>query len=551
MKRLLAYLFIVLGLGLTFNVNASAESGYCIDGLTSSFYRDVDGKKHFLKGSYWVKKIKNRKHRDCHEEEFISKAKYEAQYKKIKKLVGPFKKKKSIPLNSILTSIKGTHVLVEYNRIYESINNTKITKAEPSQTQKVARKNIKYPELLYFPDITSGMKLPNIANEGDVYKFLVTNLTNNSKWFESINSNKNIAESEALNKCKKYFKDTNTDDACLINSISILNENSNNIVKQYFVWDQQKLLFYDKTKTQIAKAEPSQTQKVAKIENLNPKKNISKSSNNKVALIIGINNYAYIPKATFANHDAKYFHHYAKNIFGIKNENIKLLIDREANLINFMRATKKWLPGKIKNGKTELIIFFAGHGLASNDRKDLYILPQDGDADLLRQTGISLSELYKHISELRPNNVTIFMDASFSGASPEATFANLIVNSKLKVPDNFTIFNSSKLNQISSSLKELKHGIFSYYLMKGLEGKADSNQDKKITNGELLAYMDLNVPQKASELGRQQDPLLTGDPDKVLISNNNKTQITKSEPTIKPKKKVKVAKVEEPKQEEF
>ena len=138
MKRLLAYLFIVLGLGLTFSVKASAESGYCIDGLTSSFYRDSDGKKHFLKGSYWVKKIKNRKnHRDCHGEEFISKAKYANQYKKIKKLVGPFKKKKSIPLNSILTSIKGTHVLVEYNRIYDSINNTKITKVEPSQKEKL------------------------------------------------------------------------------------------------------------------------------------------------------------------------------------------------------------------------------------------------------------------------------------------------------------------------------------------------------------------------------------------------------------------------------
>ena len=62
MKRLLAYLFIVPGLGLTFSANANAESGYCIDGLTSSFYRDSDGKKHFLKGNYWVKKIKNRNH---------------------------------------------------------------------------------------------------------------------------------------------------------------------------------------------------------------------------------------------------------------------------------------------------------------------------------------------------------------------------------------------------------------------------------------------------------------------------------------------------------
>ena len=77
---------------------------------------------------------------------------------------------------------------------------------------------------------------------------------------------------------------------------------------------------------------------------------------------------------------------------------------------------------------------------------------------------------------------------------------------------------TSQLNQISSGFKEAKHGIFSYYLMKGLEGKADQNKDKDITNGELLAYMDQNVAQKASELGRQQNPDLAGDPDKILMS---------------------------------
>ena len=55
-------------------------------------------------------------------------------------------------------------------------------------------------------------------------------------------------------------------------------------------------------------------------------------------------------------------------------------------------------------------------------------------------------------------------------------------------------------------------------LMKGLEGKADGNNDKKITNGELLAYMDDNVSQKAAEQGREQNPSLAGDPDKVLIN---------------------------------
>jgi len=54
--------------------------------------------------------------------------------------------------------------------------------------------------------------------------------------------------------------------------------------------------------------------------------------------------------------------------------------------------------------------------------------------------------------------------------------------------------------------------------MKGLEGNADSNNDKKITNGELIAYLDENVSQKASELGRKQNPSLAGDPNKVLMS---------------------------------
>ena len=54
--------------------------------------------------------------------------------------------------------------------------------------------------------------------------------------------------------------------------------------------------------------------------------------------------------------------------------------------------------------------------------------------------------------------------------------------------------------------------------MKGLEGLADQNKDKKITNGELQAYMKLNVPRRAAEWGREQIPSLAGDPNKVLMS---------------------------------
>ncbi|MDA7480343.1 caspase family protein [Candidatus Pelagibacter ubique] len=259
-------------------------------------------------------------------------------------------------------------------------------------------------------------------------------------------------------------------------------------------------------------------------ENLDPSKIRSRSNKNRVALIIGIEKYDQTPDATFANLDAQYFYEYARKGFGISKSNIKLLVDEDANLIQSLGTLSKWLPGKIKDGKTELIIFFAGHGLASNDGKELYLLPQDSDPDLLARTALSRTELFKEIIALNPKSVTMFLDTCYSGVSrDERTLLASARPIRIKAdeqdtPNNFTIFSASQLDQISSGFKEAKHGIFSYYLMKGLEGKADANKDKDITNGELIAYMDQNVAQKASELGRQQNPSLAGDPDKVLMS---------------------------------
>ena len=157
--------------------------------------------------------------------------------------------------------------------------------------------------------------------------------------------------------------------------------------------------------------------------------------------------------------------------------------------------------------------------------KELYLLPQDSDPNLLDITALSRTKLFQTIIDLKPNSVTMFLDTCYSGVSRDeqkllasARPIRIIADEQSEIPNNFTIFSASKLDQISSGLKDAKHGIFSYYLMKGLEGKADSNQDKKITNGELLAYIDLNISQKASELGRQQNPSLAGNPDKVLMS---------------------------------
>ena len=261
-----------------------------------------------------------------------------------------------------------------------------------------------------------------------------------------------------------------------------------------------------------------------KLEPLDPSNMRSKSNKNRVALIIGIEKYEQAPPASYANLDATYFYEYARKGFGVSKSNMMLLVDEDANLIKSLGIISKWLPGKVVKNQTELIIFFAGHGLASNDGKELYFLTQDSDPDLLTRTALSRTELFKEILSLEPKSVTMFMDTCYSGISRDeevllasARPIRIAADDQDGVPDNFTIFTASQLDQISSGLKEASHGIFSYYLMKGLEGKADANKDKQITNGELLAYMDQNVSQKASELGRQQNPSLAGDRDQVLL----------------------------------
>ena len=87
---------------------------------------------------------------------------------------------------------------------------------------------------------------------------------------------------------------------------------------------------------------------------------------------------------------------------------------------------------------------------------------------------------------------------------------------KQAIPDGFTLFSAASIAE-SRPLEEAKHGMFSYFLMKGMEGDADANNDNKITARELHVYVEQNVVQQSSG---SQTPELQGDKDRVLIQFN-------------------------------
>ena len=93
----------------------------------------------------------------------------------------------------------------------------------------------------------------------------------------------------------------------------------------------------------------------------------------------------------------------------------------------------------------------------------------------------------------------------------------VITNQDKQYPSNFSVLSATVPNQISFSNPALKHGIFSFYLMKGLEGYADGDNDGKIIVSELDKYLRVSVGNSALTMNKRQTPYVVGDFEKVIV----------------------------------
>jgi hypothetical protein len=242
-----------------------------------------------------------------------------------------------------------------------------------------------------------------------------------------------------------------------------------------------------------------------------------------VAIIIGIEKYKRIQKADFARADAQVFYDYARRAMGIKDENIKILLDENADDIDILQAFQSWLPLKVQKGQTEVIVFFSGHGYPSEDGRGVYFLPYGVDKNYLDRTAVKQNEIVAALQAAKAKSVTMIVDSCYSGSSRAGS--PLISGAKpisfrqqdTAYPEEFFVLTASAFDQISWASPELQHGIFSFYLMKGMEGNADKDQDGKITLGEMQEFLTEMVGRQALSLNRKQQPQVFGSPTKVLV----------------------------------
>lgn len=243
-----------------------------------------------------------------------------------------------------------------------------------------------------------------------------------------------------------------------------------------------------------------------------------------LAVVLGVETYLQAPPATYSAEDARTAARYFEHALGIPARRIQLLLNEEVTLGQMHRIFGRdgWLARRVDDS-TEVFVFFAGHGVSSTDTFDPYLIPSDGDLNYIQQTGFPLDLMIESLAALGAGSTTVFLDACFSGITRDGgTLFDgarpLVVAPVRRELAGVSVFSAAKGTQTAASLDDQGHGLFSYYLFKGLGGAADLDTDGRIHAGELELYLEEIVPRAAAEIDQEQTPsIFLGRNDPVLV----------------------------------
>lgn len=195
------------------------------------------------------------------------------------------------------------------------------------------------------------------------------------------------------------------------------------------------------------------------------------SSPNTFVLILANEHYQQVATVPFALNDGNIFREYCVKTLGISEKHIKYISDATGNQ---MKAGINWLANLTEAfDNPQIIVYYAGHGIPDESSKTAYLLPVDGIISDL-STCYKLDDLYATLGKMPALQITVFMDACFSGSKREAgmlaSARGVALKAKSGVPQgNMVVFSAAQGDETAYPNREQQHGLFTYYLLKKLQ----------------------------------------------------------------------------------
>lgn len=264
-----------------------------------------------------------------------------------------------------------------------------------------------------------------------------------------------------------------------------------------------------------------------------------------IAVVMGIQNYQNpgVPNVKYAQRDAKIMREYLVNTLGFKRENIlPQNPDQMLTLGRMKTLIQNKLPDYVRDS-SDVFVFYSGHGAPDSESNEGYLVPADADPNYVSDANAySLAQFYQDLASIENiGSLTVVMDACFSGRAGggqnlirQASNLTLSVENPLLKQEKATAFLASEKDQLANWYPKMKHGMFTYFFLKGLRGDADFNSDDRITVGEMKQYLtdDQNgVPYwSRREFSRPQNPQVqTRNPEDVLVRYTDRSGSDRSE----------------------
>jgi hypothetical protein len=249
-----------------------------------------------------------------------------------------------------------------------------------------------------------------------------------------------------------------------------------------------------------------------------------------IAVIIGNRSYQNAPSVAFAANDAAVMRQYAERALGIRPGNVIYLEDATLTNLQVIFGRQGDASGRLKDlvkpGVSEVFVFYSGHGAPDARERKAYLMPVDADARRLGLSGFSIDVLYENLAALKAKHVTVALDACFSGATGGGEM--LITEASpigIQVTDPAarftggaaTVFAAASGQELSNWYPEQRHGLFTYFFLKGLQGSADTDRNGSVSVAEMRTWLTnptAGVPYESRRLygtNREQTPQVWGD----------------------------------------
>ena len=213
----------------------------------------------------------------------------------------------------------------------------------------------------------------------------------------------------------------------------------------------------------------------------------------KYAIIVGVDDYLQpeIPDLQLCVADAKALASVLVDSCGYPAANIHLLIGNDASRQGIVQAVQELADPNLYRNKDTIIFYYSGHGLRINDAN--YLTPVDGSTfeQEAQERNLSIDWIQQALFESGFQRKILLIDACRTNSSAKGPNERGFVTPTVAAQfgTGLKAFYATKPGESSREDAGLGHGLFTYYLLEGLGGKAAEPESGLITFNSLESYV--------------------------------------------------------------